>query len=57
MFIASKEARETEYWLRLLEKSNLVDLDCSKNIHEVVEIIKMLTAIIITTKQNLNGHY
>jgi four helix bundle protein len=27
--IAAKEARETRYWLRLLEKSRLVELDYS----------------------------
>ena len=29
MSIASKEARETKYWLRLLDKSQLVKLDYS----------------------------
>lgn len=29
MSIASKEARETRYWLRLLEKSKLVNIDYS----------------------------
>ncbi len=28
MSIASKEARETKYWLRLLDKSDLTLLDC-----------------------------
>ena len=30
MSIASKEARETKYWLLLLSKSNLVNLDYTK---------------------------
>lgn len=29
MSIASKEARETRYWLRLLDKSKLIELDYS----------------------------
>lgn len=29
MAIASKEARETSYWLRLLDKSKLIDIDYS----------------------------
>ena len=34
MSIASKEARETKYWLQLLDRSKLVDLDFSKLIEE-----------------------
>ena len=35
MSIASKEARETRYWLRLLDKSKLVDIDYSPYLNSV----------------------
>src|SRR6266478_782555 len=35
MSIASKEARETRYWLRLLDKSQLVSLDYSPHLSSV----------------------
>lgn len=52
MAIASKEARETLYWLELLEKSQIVSFDYKKYIDECIEIIKILTSIIKTTKTN-----
>lgn len=53
--ISVKEARETSYWLRLLEKSNYLQQDAFENIHnENSEIIKILNSIIITTKKNHN---
>lgn len=51
MSISSKEARETEYWLELLDQSNLVEIDLSYEKSEIVEIIKMLTAIVKTSSQ------
>jgi four helix bundle protein len=51
MTIASKEARETKYWLRLLDKSQLVKLNYQANINEIEEIIKILTSIVKTTQQ------
>lgn len=48
MSIASKEARETRYWLRLLEKSKLVDLDYSWYLNTIEHIINILTKIIKT---------
>lgn len=47
--IARKEARETSYWLRLIKASELHD--CSELIKEVDEIIRIITSIIMTTKQ------
>ena len=38
MSIASKEARETRYWLRLLEKSKLVDIDYSSYLISIEHI-------------------
>ena len=53
MSIASKEARETRYWLRLLQKSQIVDLDYSLILTEIEEIIRILTAIVKTTGNSL----
>ena len=52
MSIASKEARETNYWLRLLRDSQLCsDKDLKGMITESEEIIKILTAIVKTSQQ------
>jgi len=48
MAIASKEARESRYWLRLLEKSEIVDVDVSEELRDVEELIRILTAIVKT---------
>ena len=45
MSIASKEARETYYWLKLLKDSKLVSIDLTGYIKEVRSIIFVLTAI------------
>ena len=51
MAVASKEARETLYWLRLLRDSNICPgKELAGMIEESKEIIKMLTAIVKTTK-------
>jgi four helix bundle protein len=51
MAVASKEARETLYWLRLLRDSNICSgKELAGMIEESKEIIKMLTAIVKTTK-------
>src|SRR5438552_1579681 len=42
MSIASKEARETRYWLRLLDKSKMVDLNYSMHLSAVEQIISIL---------------
>lgn len=53
MAIASKEARETKYWLQLLQQSQLVPTDLTKEIAQAEELIRILTAIIKTTKNTL----
>ena len=53
MAIASKEARETSYWLRLLEESDLTTMDVSIAQQDVEEIIKILTRIVKTSQENL----
>jgi len=53
--IASKETRETRYWLKLLDESKMIrDFDFSDLITEVDEIIRMLTAIVKTIQNDLN---
>jgi len=53
MSIASKEARETKYWIRLLEKSKLVDIDYSICLADSEYIINILTKIVKTTQEKL----
>jgi len=52
MSISSKEARETRYWLRLIDKSNLVNIDVKNNLIEIEHIIKILTAIVKTSQRS-----
>ena len=54
MSIASKEARETKYWLRLLDKSKLVDIDYATYLEKVDHVINILTKIVKTSQDNLN---
>ncbi len=51
MAIASKEARETDYWLRLLAKSGfLTDFDKKDELSaEVIAIINIITKIVKTS--------
>ena len=52
MSISSKEARETNYWLRLLRDSQLCNnIDFSHTIKESEEIIAILTSIVKTTQK------
>lgn len=51
MSIASKEARETRYWLRLLDKSKLVDIDYSLCLNSIEHIINILTKIVKTSQE------
>jgi four helix bundle protein len=53
MSIASKEARETNYWLRILRDSELIiEKGLSSLINESEEIIKILTSIVKTTQSS-----
>lgn len=51
--ISSKEARESLYWLKLIEASNYINFDFANIKNEADELIKLLTAIVKTTQQNL----
>ncbi|MDP2089844.1 MAG: four helix bundle protein [Flavobacteriaceae bacterium] len=52
MSIASKEARETRYWLRLIDKSNLIKVDVKQYLDEIEQIINILTAIVKSSQNN-----
>jgi len=56
MSTASKEARETRYWLRLLNKSKLVEYDYKNYLNKIDELIRIITAIVKTAQSNLNKH-
>ncbi len=49
MSIASKEARETRYWLKLLNESNLVNMNFDKYLLEIDQVIAILVKIVKTT--------
>lgn len=51
--IANKEARETRYWLKLYQSSNLVQIDMDFYLKEIESIINILTKIIKTSSDNL----
>jgi four helix bundle protein len=56
MSISSKEARETNYWLRLLRDSQLCKgIDYTDLIKESEEIIAILTSIVKTTSKRDNS--
>ena len=54
MSIASKEARETQYWLKILDQGQLVDYNLKDYIEEIKSIINITTAIVKTTQKSLN---
>ena len=55
MTIASKEARETRYWLQLLQQSKLVVIHLDDYLSEIKNIISILTKIVKTSQLNLNN--
>ena len=51
MAIASKEARESRYWIRLIADSNIIEnQDYNELENEIEEIIRMLTKIVKTSQ-------
>jgi len=53
MSIASKEAREARYWLRLLKEDQFImDYDFPGLISEIDQIINILTKIVKTAQEN-----
>jgi len=56
MAIAQKEINETIYWLELLKETNYLATDQFESIHsDAIEIIKLITSIIKSTKANINN--
>ena len=54
MSIAQKEINETLYWLELLNATHFLETELfQKTHHSALEILKLLTAIIKTSKSNL----
>ena len=54
MSLASKEARETQYWLKILDQGRMVKLDFSEFMEEIQSIINITTAIVKTAQKSLN---
>ena len=56
MAIAQKEINETLYWIELLKETEYLSKDQFDSINtDATEIMKLLTAIIRTTKLNINN--
>lgn len=54
--ISIKECDESQYWLELLKDSLFISEEDFQNLHsEALEIHRILTRIILTTKQNLKN--
>jgi four helix bundle protein len=54
MSIASKEARETRYWICLMERTEILEYNYNPLKKEIDEIISMLTSIVKTSQLKLN---
>ena len=56
MSLASKEARETNYWLRLIRDSGVLNVErIQAIIDESEELYKILTSIVKTTGKKTQG--
>ena len=54
MYIAFKEASESEYWITLLMRTDFLSQEQAESIlNDCIEIKKILTSIIKTTKEQL----
>ena len=52
--ISLKEARESKYWIELLKETDyLSNSEADSIIKDLVEIVKLLTSIIKSTKENI----
>jgi four helix bundle protein len=50
MSIASKEAREANYWLKVISESGLLNINYEEHLYASEEIIKIITAILKTAQ-------
>lgn len=53
MSVSSKEARETLYWIKLIEAGNFVEYDFKALKNESEQLIRILTSIVKTTQAKL----
>ena len=54
--IAYREARETNYWLKLFKESNLLEEKIADSfIYDCLELLKILTAILNSAKSSTNS--
>ncbi len=55
MAIASKEANETDYWLRLLHDNGYIDSSQFKSLdNDIKRLLRIIVSIVKTTKENIN---
>ena len=55
MAIASKEANETDYWLRLLHDNGYIDSNQFKSLDDDIKrLLRIIVSIVKTTKENIN---
>lgn len=54
MAIASKEARETKYWLRLLDKSDITNITVDHYLISIEHIINIITKIVKTSQERIS---
>ena len=56
MGIAQKEINETIYWLELLKETHYITQEQFESINsDAIEIIKLITAILKSTKNNIDN--
>ena len=56
MQIALKESRETEYWIKLLNETEIInEKEYSSLYHDSEEFSKLLTSILKTSKNNIKN--
>ncbi|WP_009958768.1 four helix bundle protein [Verrucomicrobium spinosum] len=53
--IACKEARESRYWLRLLDRSSLCNIDFNPLLSQVEELIRLLCSILKSVSKRLTA--
>jgi len=51
--VSLKEAKESEYWLELLDRSELTKIDVTFHRSEAQRLIRIISSIIISTKKNM----
>jgi four helix bundle protein len=58
MSIAYKEARESDYWLRILRDTQMISQEEYTTMNSLLqEILKIITKIQTTTKENIKNNF